>query len=100
MFNKSSYQLDSSSVESVDDSIYSNTVERMNRYKFILKARALYGSSYDYSGIPDETLYQSSTVQIKCPKHGLFTQTVQSHLGLWSGCISCDSYSDNFDRLR
>lgn len=90
----------SASIESVCDSISTEPSESMSRYEFILKARERYGSLYDYSGVPEQALNQTSLIEIECPKHGRFTQTAHSHLHLWSGCNQCESYSTSVERLR
>jgi len=56
---------------------------------FIERARAKHGDRYDYSLIKDK-IHSSSKAKIGCPKHGIFTQLISTHLdGL--GCRQCAS---------
>lgn len=58
--------------------------------KFEEEARAIHGDAYDYS----ETIYagQRSKLTIRCPQHGLFTQTAAHHLMREQGCPACSHH--------
>jgi ssDNA-binding Zn-finger/Zn-ribbon topoisomerase 1 len=65
--------------------------------KFIVKAENVQGKKYDYSGV----VYKNSDtkVQIICPKHGIFSQSPESHLS-GSGCPVCsESMGEKFIRI-
>lgn len=60
----------------------------MTRKEFIKKAVEVYGDTYDYKSVPDIDLQPYLSIPIYCEKHGLFYQTVYSHLqGI--GCPDC-----------
>jgi len=54
--------------------------------EFIEKANVIHNNKYDYS----RTVYVNAKTKIKiiCPKHGIFEQTPNSHLG-GGGCLVC-----------
>lgn len=54
--------------------------------QFILKAQKLHGIKYDYSKVI--YIKGNKPVEIICPKHGLFLQKPNSHLGN-KGCQKC-----------
>jgi hypothetical protein len=54
---------------------------------FIAKAKAKYGDKFDYSEVV--FVNRNSDVKIKCPDHGVFTQTPQNHLKSTYGCPKC-----------
>ena len=61
-------------------------VLRSNTEEFIEKAKRIHGDKYDYS---DVNYYNSNTpVQIRCIKHGEFSQTPKLHLN-GCGCPKC-----------
>ena len=59
---------------------------RSSKEGFIKKARSKHRDKYDYSNI--EYVNGTTKVCIKCPKHGEFWQTPNSHLS-GSGCPTC-----------
>jgi len=60
---------------------------RDTRDDFIAKARNIHGNTYDYTHVD----YQKSgqKVEIRCPTHGAFWQTPNSHIASKSGCPKC-----------
>jgi len=55
--------------------------------EFTFKAKAKHGDRYEY---PADQAYEGtkSKVTIKCPEHGLFSQTAYNHL-IGKGCPLC-----------
>ena len=70
---------------------YAPTIE-----EWIVSARKVHGDKYDYSNV--EYVNNATKVCIKCPKHGEFWQTPNSHLRS-HGCNKCANESTG-DRLR
>jgi hypothetical protein len=60
--------------------------KRLTTEEFIKKAILVHGNKYDYS----DTVYVTTRIKvsIRCPEHGVFEQTPNSHL-LGSGCPQC-----------
>ena len=56
--------------------------------KFIARAKAMHGDTYDYS----EVVYANALTDVKigCHKHGVFMQTPSSHVN-GHGCIKCSN---------
>ncbi len=54
--------------------------------KFIEKARAVHGDTYDYSQV--RYIDNESSVEISCPEHGVFWQRAANHLN-GQGCKKC-----------
>lgn len=100
MLKRSDTESDNKSHDSIVKPEVTQPSDGMSHYEFILKARRRHGSMYDYSKVPHDTLYSDTMVTIECHKHGVFTQTVQSHLSVWSGCVKCHSYASNVARLK
>ena len=63
---------------------------RLNQFEFIERSKKIHKNKYDYSLVE----YKLSRMKIKiiCPNHGIFEQTVNSHLS-GQGCIKC--YKEN-----
>jgi len=59
--------------------------------EIIRQAVAIHGNKYDYSKIQYTAM--SKPVEIICPKHGSFWQTMISHIYNKCGCPSCTRYS-------
>lgn len=59
----------------------------MTKDEFIIKATKKHGTAYDYSRVGEFVIHKDR-ISIGCPIHGMFTQTVNSHL-LRSGCPAC-----------
>ncbi len=70
---------------------YAPTIE-----EWIVSARKVHGDKYDYSNV--EYVNNATKVCIKCPKHGEFWQTPNSHLRC-HGCNKCAKEATG-DRLR
>jgi hypothetical protein len=60
--------------------------------EFILRARKLHNTRYDYSLV--EYINSSQKIQIICSRHGMFTQAPGMHLHQKTGCPKCN-YVDN-----
>lgn len=58
-----------------------------NKADFIRKAKEIHGNKYDYSFVKD-IFNHHTKVKIKCPKHGNFWQSPNSHLS-GRGCLKC-----------
>jgi len=56
---------------------------------FILESNKIHNNKYDYS----ESIYVNSStkLKIKCPIHGVFEQSPNTHISKKSGCHKCDS---------
>ena len=54
---------------------------------FIQKCKVIHSNKYDYSMLPKQ-VQGTTSVDIKCPYHGTFTQKLASH-SLGVGCPSC-----------
>lgn len=63
-------------------------LRRMTVNEFITKAQQVHGDKYDYSKI---NVIQSvrDSVDIICPIHGLFKQTIDKHINGQCGCPKC-----------
>ena len=61
--------------------------KRDSSEQFIVKARSIHGTKYDYS----EALFRNyhQKVRISCPKHGTFLQTPNNHIFGPNGCPAC-----------
>jgi very-short-patch-repair endonuclease len=59
---------------------------KSNFYSFVKKSKRIHGNLYDYSLV--KYIKSSMKVKIKCKKHGIFTQTPNSHLSN-HGCPIC-----------
>lgn len=59
---------------------------RVSREDFIKRARAVHGDKYDYSDM--QLTGMRDDITIRCPKHGLFTQSADHHLR-GQGCPAC-----------
>lgn len=53
-------------------------MKRLDTSEFIQKARKVHGNWYDYSKVYYKETH--ATVEIICPKHGIFKQTPAAHL--------------------
>ena len=51
------------------------------------KAKQVHGEKYDYSLV--EYVKMIDNVKIICPQHGMFEQSMHSHINAGSGCIVC-----------
>lgn len=60
---------------------------RLTKEQFIAKARRVHGDRYDYS-LVNYVNYRTS-VQIICPKHGMFPQSPDHHCDRKQGCPDC-----------
>lgn len=61
---------------------------RYDKDYFIEKAKEIHGNKYDYSLI--KTIESNrEKLPIICPKHGVFTQTIDKHINQKSGCPKC-----------
>jgi very-short-patch-repair endonuclease len=65
-------------------------MKRLTTEEFIEKAKLIHGDKYDYSSIQYKN--NKSKVLIKCPIHGQFQQTPNSHLDN-QGCPTCGKLS-------
>ena len=65
----------------------SSEQRRLTIDDFIKRAKSIHGDKYDYSQV--QFTGQNDYVNILCPKHGIFSQTVGSHLHGKSGCPIC-----------
>lgn len=54
---------------------------------YLIKACKIHKDKYDYSEV--NFTYLNDYVQIICPAHGEFIQTLQAHIHLKNGCPSC-----------
>ena len=54
---------------------------------YLIKACKIHNNKYDYSKVVFVNLMDS--VQIICPEHGEFNQTLKAHIHLKNGCPSC-----------
>jgi very-short-patch-repair endonuclease len=61
--------------------------KRDNKESFIKKAKEVHGNSYDYSNV--KYINSKIPVDIKCDKHGIFSQQPTSHLS-GRGCLLCN----------
>lgn len=61
-------------------------MRKLTQDEFVQKAKQIHGNKYDYS----ESVFVNTRTKIAivCPKHGVFTQTVSSHL-MGHGCPNC-----------
>lgn len=72
-------------------------VSKMNTKKFIERAKAIFGSYYDYSKV--KYVNNSTKVTIICPIHGEFYQTPAQHLR-GHGCKKCgDVHGSSMKKL-
>lgn len=69
---------------------------QMDIKEFIEKANKVHSDKYDYSLV--EYKNSRTKINIICPKHGLFTQKVNSHLN-GKGCLKC-GYIENSEKRR
>lgn len=62
-------------------------MKKMTKEIFLERAHARWGDRWDYS----ETVYarSKSPVEIRCPEHGAFMQSPESHLKGYVGCGRC-----------
>lgn len=60
---------------------------KANEEKFVSDARAKFGEKFDYSMI--HYVRQKVPIEIRCPEHGIFTQTPEKHLQSRFGCPKC-----------
>lgn len=60
---------------------------KYTNYEFIEKANTIHNFKYDYDFVDYRNNY--SKIQIKCKKHGIFTQTPSNHLS-GKGCELCN----------
>jgi len=63
-------------------------INSSNTRDFILNARKVHGSKYDYS----EVIYQQNKKKVKiiCPIHGIFLQLPNAHISGKQGCPICN----------
>ncbi len=61
--------------------------KKLTTQEFIIRARNTHGEKYDYSGV----IYQGyfTKVNIRCKKHGIFSQKPSDHIG-GCGCRGCN----------
>lgn len=65
------------------------SVKRILIEQFILKSRLIHLDKYDYSNVEFEKYSNNrQKVEISCPKHGSFFQSIYSHL-MGNGCSKC-----------
>ena len=64
------------------------TNRRRTSDEFILKANEIHNNKYEYN-ISDEYVINSTIINVICPKHGVFKQSVKKHLS-GQGCPSCN----------
>lgn len=57
--------------------------------KFLERAHTIHGEKYDYSSVKFEKM--KDIIDILCPIHGLFKQTVDVHLNMKCGCPKCSN---------
>lgn len=65
-----------------------NSAEFMKSHEqFLLDCFKVHGELYDY----DDSVYDGAhkKVDIRCRKHGIFSQTPNTHINLGSGCPNC-----------
>ena len=55
--------------------------------EFIAEARKIHGDKYDYTSVDYKNI--NTKVSIKCPIHGVFSQTPHNHIYLGQGCPLC-----------
>lgn len=69
-------------------------VNRLSQADFIDRAEVVHSFKYDYSllDFSKHTTGINSTVEIICPTHGKFSQTLVDHLHQGAGCPECASY--------
>lgn len=68
----------------VEKSIF---IRSLTHNEFLKKARVVHGNKFAY---PDRYKKATQKIQIRCPKHGIFRQTPNSHLG-GNGCRICQA---------
>lgn len=61
-------------------------IQTQKNEDFIKRAREVHGDDYDYSLVAFSNM--TAPVQIRCPKHGCFTQRPKNHLK-GNGCKTC-----------
>lgn len=62
---------------------------RLSQKNVIERAIKIHGNKYDYSKVKYEKWDEK--VEIICPTHGVFLQTMQCHIGQGHGCPKCHS---------
>lgn len=66
---------------------------RLTQQDIIERAIKIHGNKYDYSNVKYENW--DKRVEIKCPIHGAFLQTMHCHVGQGHGCPKChDSHAE------
>lgn len=63
---------------------------------FISKANAIHNGKYNYDNIDKDFLTYRENVDIKCPKHGNFSQSVGNHLA-GKGCPKCGNHYSKYE---
>lgn len=66
--------------------------------QFILEARKIHGSRYDYSLVDYRGAHKK--VEIVCPAHGSFWMNPAVHIFMDAGCISCNPKSRGEERIK
>ena len=64
--------------------------KRKSRDERIKEAKAIHGERYDYSLVGNDVRSRSK-IDILCHVHGVFTQTVASHINVKTGCPKCSN---------
>lgn len=68
--------------------------KRVTRQDFIERSKEIHGDSYDYKLVP-ERMALSDTIDLICPKHGIFPIPARNHLYAKLGCPRCISKFKN-----
>lgn len=67
-----------------------SVARRLSLGEFIHRANKVHGFRFDYSNVEFANLL-TSEVEIRCPLHGIFTQTPVNHLAGKVGCTKCNN---------
>lgn len=67
---------------------------KISKLEIIEKAKLIHGEKFDYSLV--NFINYKTKIKIMCPEHGLFEQTIGSHIDQKTGCSKCSKkYSYN-----
>ena len=69
-------------------------IRKQHLENLLKKAIKIHGNKYDYNRVV--FINQSSPVEIICPKHGSFFQTLNAHVSAKAGCKQCAIENDRW----
>lgn len=72
----------------------SHNIRRLKHFEFLERATTIHKDKYTYPYIEKEYHSYSGKITVKCPKHGMFTQTVRDHL-CSKGCSKCSHHKSS-----